>query len=289
VGRQLDLLITGANGQLGRAILDLAAQRGLTTLATDVGEMDFTDPDAVDTVVGASGPRWIFHCGALTNVDGCETDPALAHRVNGEGTAHIVRAARDVGAVLVYVSTDFVFDGNATEPYTEDQPVAPLSEYGKSKAAGERAVLEAGQPGFYVCRTSWVFGPGGANFPKAILGRARQGGPLKVVDDQVGRPTYTYDLAEAMLDLAASGAPGGVYHASNEGQCSWHQFACDLVAAAGLDVAVDTMSSAELDRPAPRPAWSVLDNRKLAAVRGKPFPDYKDAIPRYLAAEEQTP
>lgn len=287
MGDQLDLLITGANGQLGRAILELAAARGLTTLATDIGEMDFTDAGAVDTVVGSSGPRWIFHCGALTNVDGCETDPALAMQVNGAGTENMVRAAKDIDATLVYVSTDFVFDGMASEPYREDAPVAPLSEYGRSKAAGERAVLEAGEDRFYVCRTSWVFGPGGQNFPRAILNRARDGGPLKVVDDQVGRPTYTLDLAEAMLDLAASDAPGGVYHSSNEGQCSWHRFACDLVEAAGLSVPVDTMSSRELDRPAPRPAWSVLDNSKLAAVRGKTFPDYKDAIPRYLAAEEQ--
>jgi len=286
VSAPVDILVTGALGQLGRAVGRVARARGKTLHGIDLPAGDFTDPAVVEAACAEHPPAWIFHCGALTNVDGCEQDPELASKVNGQGTANVVEAARRHGAGLIYISTDFVFDGAATEPYVEDHPVAPISVYGASKAEGEKAVLAAGDPRFYVLRTSWVFGPGGKNFPKAILGRAREGHPLTVVDDQIGRPTYTDDLAEAMFDVMESGAPGGIYHASNDGQCSWHGFACDLVAAAGLDdVEVATMSSDQLDRPARRPAWSVLDCSKLAAVRGRNFPHYKDAITRYLASE----
>jgi dTDP-4-dehydrorhamnose reductase len=157
--------------------------------------------------------------------------------------------------------------------------------YGASKLAGERAVLAAPRPGFYVARTAWVFGPGGRNFPKAILARARSGEPLRVVDDQVGSPSMTRDLAEAMVDLALSGTEAGVYHMTNSGSCSWHQFACEVLEGAGIAAEVGRMDSSELGRPAKRPAYSVLDCSRLELVRGRALPSYKDALARYLAEE----
>jgi dTDP-4-dehydrorhamnose reductase len=189
---------------------------------------------------------------------------------------------------MLYVSTDFVFDGSGLVPYPVDSVPKPLSVYGASKRLGEEAVLAHGRSDFYVVRTSWVFGPGGANFPRAILDRARSGQPLKVVTDQVGRPTMTHDLAEALLDVCESKAKGGIYHAANEGQCSWHHFAQDILREAGLgNVVVGTQLAADLKRPAQRPSWSVLDTTELAKLRGKPMPHYVDALRRHLVLDAE--
>ena len=243
--------------------------------------------------LNVGGPaRHVLHCGAITDVDGCERAPLTAYRINGLATAWVSEAAAAAGAALAYVSTDFVFDGAGTVPYPVDAVAAPLSVYGASKRLGEEAVLAHGRPDFWVVRTSWVFGPGGRNFPRAMLDRARAGQPLAVVTDQIGRPTMTHDLAEALVDLVQAAPPGGVYHAANEGQCSWHQFAVDVLREAGLGhVAVGTQTAAEYaaavvaaGRPAParRPAWSVLDTSSLARVRGRPMPHYLEALRRHL-------
>jgi dTDP-4-dehydrorhamnose reductase len=283
----LDYLVTGAQGQLGRAVLALAAARGRRAFGVDYAEMPLESRAAIMAMAVTHHPRCVVHCGAMTNVDGCEQDPLGACRINGLATAWVANAAAQVDANLVYVSTDFVFDGSQHGvPYLEDSRPRPLSVYGLSKRLGEEAVLAHDRPGCYVVRTSWVYGPGGRNFPRAILDRAAQGQPIQVVTDQIGRPTLTMDLAEALLDLADSGAPSGIYHAANEGQCSWHRFAVDVLAAAGLGhVPVGEQLAAALARPAARPAWSVLDTHKLAAVRGNAMPHYTDAIARYLAAE----
>ncbi len=281
---RLDYFVTGANGQLGRVVMALAAQRGKRALGVDVAEMPLERRAGIHAAITAAAPRFVVHCGAITNVDGCEADPLAAYRVNGLATAWVAEAAATAGAGMVYVSTDFVFDGGLHgTPYPVDAPVKPLSVYGASKRLGEEAVLGHERRDFYVCRTSWVFGPGGKNFPRAILDRALSGQPLKVVTDQIGRPTMTHDLAEALLDLCESGAPGGIYHAANEGQCSWHQFAVDILREAGhASIAVGEQTAAELQRPAARPAWSVLDTQKLAKVRGKTMPHYVDALRRHL-------
>ncbi len=281
-----ELLITGAGGQLGQALLRAAAARGRTAVGLGHAELPVEDRDRVHAVLGAQRPRWVLHCGAWTDVDGCEADPARAERCNGLGTAQLAETCLELGAGLVYVSTDFVFDGQRTTPYPVDAATAPLSAYGRSKWLGEQAVLRHGRPDFHVVRTSWVFGTGGKNFPRAILARARSGQPLRVVTDQRGRPTFAADLAEALLDLVGSGAPGGIYHAANQGECSWHEFAVAILAAAGLaQVPVGTMTSAELGRPAQRPAYSVLDTQRLDTVRGRPMPHYQDALRRYLQEE----
>ncbi|MFY9342807.1 MAG: dTDP-4-dehydrorhamnose reductase [Planctomycetota bacterium] len=291
----VDILVTGAMGQLGRAVVALATARGRTTLGVDVAEMPLDQRGAIQRTFAGARPRAVVHCGAITNVDGCEHDPLAAFRINGLATAWVAEAAAAVGAALVYVSTDFVFDGSARAPYPIDEAPRPLSVYGASKRLGEEAVLAHGRPDFHVVRTSWVFGPGGANFPRAILARARSGQPLKVVTDQVGRPTMTHDLADALLDLIDAKAPGGIWHAANEGQCSWHQFAGDILLAAGLgNVTVGTQTAAEYAAglvaagkrpPAPRPAWSVLDTGKLTQFRGKALPHYRDALQRHLALD----
>lgn len=283
-----DLLVTGAKGQLGRALLRGAEARGLSVVGVDLEEMPLDDREAIHVGVAAARPRFVMHCGAITNVDGCEAEPLTAFRVNGLATSWVAEAAAAAGAGLAYVSTDFVFDGEAEgAPYAVDAPVRPLSVYGASKRLGEEAVLAHARQDFYVVRTSWVFGPGGKNFPRAILNRARAGQPLKVVTDQVGRPTMTHDLADALLDLARLRPDGGVYHAANEGQCSWHQFAVDVLRAAGVEAQVGEQTAADLALPAPRPAWSVLDTDKLAAVRGERLPHYTDALARHLPLDEQ--
>ena len=282
----VDYLVTGALGQLGRAVMADVAARGQTACATDIPDLCVEDIDSVRRWIGDQEPRTVLHCGAWTDVDGCEQQPDRADLINGTGTANVAKACAEAGIGLVYISTDFVFDGSGERPYLETDAPDPISAYGRSKLLGEQAVLEQGRGDFYVMRTSWVFGPGGKNFPAAILARARSGQPLRVVTDQVGRPTMTHDLAAAMLDLCTSGAEAGLYHASNEGVCSWHEFAVDVVAAAGLDIEVGTMHSSELDRPAPRPAYSVLDTSRLSAARGAPMPHYRDALRRYI--EEET-
>lgn len=285
---RVDYLVTGAAGQLGRVVVAQAQQRGHSVLGVDVAEMPLDQRATIGRMVTAAQPRCIVHCGAITNVDGCEQEPLLAYRINGLATAWIAEAAAAAGASLVYVSTDFVFDGRSQGmPYAVDAAPNPLSVYGASKRLGEEAVLAHGRADFYVVRTSWVFGPGGKNFPRAILDRAKSGQPLKVVTDQVGRPTMTHDLAEALLDVAERRPAGGIYHAANEGQCSWHQFAVDILREAGLaQVPVGAQTAAELKRPAARPAWSVLDTHKLAAVRGKALPHYVDALRRHLVLDE---
>ena len=283
-----DLLVTGALGQLGRVVMKHAKDQGLRAVGVDVQEMPLDQREAIHRVVAAERPDFIMHCGAITNVDGCEAEPLPAYRINGLATAWVADAAASLGAGIAYVSTDFVFDGSCVgTPYPEDSPVNPLSVYGASKRLGEEAVLAHDRDDFYVVRTSWVFGPGGKNFPRAILNRARSGQPLSVVTDQIGRPTMTHDLADALLDIRALKPAAGIYHAANEGQCSWHEFAMDTLAAAGLgDVAVGEQTAGDLNSPAQRPSWSVLDTAKLAAVRGKQMPHYRDAIARHLPLDE---
>lgn len=269
-------------------MLAQANERGLRVQGVDVAEMPLHSRTTIERVIADARPAFVMHCGAITNVDGCEAEPLLAYRINAMATAWVAEAAARVGAGMAYVSTDFVFDGTLDgTPYPVDAAIKPLSVYGASKRLGEEAVLAHERDDFYVVRTSWVFGPGGKNFPRAIINRARSGQPLKVVTDQVGRPTMTHDLAEALLDICAMKPAGGIYHAANEGQCSWHQFAIDTLQAAGLgDIEVGMQTAADLNLPAARPAWSVLDTDKLAAVRGKRLPHYLDALARHVPLDE---
>jgi dTDP-4-dehydrorhamnose reductase len=255
------VLVTGAGGQLGREVVDVCTEAGDEVVACDHAALDVSDRDAVLQIVVAAAPDTVIHAGAWTNVDGCETDPDRAYAVNALGTRHVAEAARMAGARVVYVSTDYVFDGTGERPYHEWDATNPVSAYGRSKLGGEAAL----GPADTIVRTSWVCGRHGHNFVKTVLGRAGAGQPLNVVDDQHGTPTFADDLAGMLRRLAAARLPG-TFHVTNQGPTTWFRFARDVVEAAGLDTGLVTpITTAEMDPPrsAPRPAYSVLDNAAL--------------------------
>ncbi|HET9732587.1 MAG TPA: dTDP-4-dehydrorhamnose reductase [Acidimicrobiales bacterium] len=255
------VFVTGAGGQLGRAVVDHLRSRGYATVAADRQAVDVADRDVVMAAVVGARPDVVVHTAAWTAVDACEADPDRAFAVNALGTRHVAEAAAAVGAHLCYVSTDYVFDGTAERPYTEWDRPRPLSVYGRSKLAGE---VEAG-PAATVVRTSWVFGPHGSNMMLTVLRLAASGAPLRFVDDQRGSPSCTTDIAPVLCELAL-GRRRGVWHVTNAGSTTWFGFAREVAAAAGHDPAsVEPIATAELDppRPAPRPACAVLDNAAL--------------------------
>ncbi len=281
------LLVTGANGMLGSELCRQAADR-YDVVATDVGEMDVTDLAAVRDVATRTRPAFILHGGALTNVDGCETDPDLAYRVNALGTRNMAQTAAALGVPIVYVSTDYVFAGDGAVPYLEFDPTGPKSVYGRSKLAGERFVRELAGGRFYIVRTQWVFGFRGKNFVDTIVGAAREGRPLRVVDDQVGCPTWARDLARSILLLVERDPGFGTYHCSSRGSCSWFEFTEAILRLAGVTPkSLDPMPSSELDRPAPRPLYSVLRNYAFEQTVGDPMPTWRDAVAAYLKAKEE--
>lgn len=255
------VLVTGAGGQLGRELVDLCTAAGDDVVATDQADLDVTDRDHALQVLAATAPDVVIHAGAWTDVDGCETDPDRAYAVNALGTRHVAEGARMVGARVCYVSTDYVFDGTGHRPYHEWDAVNPVSVYGRSKLAGE-AVLG---PDDTIVRTSWLCGRHGRNFVKTILARAAEGRTLTVVDDQYGCPTFAEDLAGMIRHLVVARLPGR-FHVTNQGPTTWFRFARDVVEAAGLDpelVTPITTADMQPPRPAPRPAYSVLDNAAL--------------------------
>jgi dTDP-4-dehydrorhamnose reductase len=272
------VLITGAGGALGRELV--VAFAGHDVVAAPHDSLDVADRDAVLQAVGAVGPDAIVHAAAWTNVDGCELDPDQAFRVNALGTRHVVEAARLTGGRVCYVSTDYVFDGRATRPYVEWDATNPLSVYGRSKLGGEQ---ELG-PEDTVVRTSWVCGRHGRNFVKTILGRAGTGDTLTVVDDQHGCPTFTEDLAGMIRRLTVERRPG-LFHVTNQGATTWFGLARDVVALAGFDPdQVQPIATSDLDppRPAPRPAFSVLDNAALRLGGVPLLDDYHEPLARLV-------
>jgi dTDP-4-dehydrorhamnose reductase len=249
-------LVAGANGMLGQDLVALLSERGHWVRGIDRAEVDITDPAATAQV--ADGYDVVVNCAAYTAVDAAEADESTAFAVNAVGPALLARAARAAGARIVQISTDYVFDGAASEPYGEDAPLAPRSAYGRTKAAGEWAV-RAEAPDHLIVRTAWLYGAHGPCFPKTIARVAAEKGGLDVVDDQVGQPTWTRDLADLVERLVDSRAHAGTYHGTSEGQTSWHGFAQAIVAAAGMDPAIVRATTSEsFVRPAPRPAYSVL-------------------------------
>jgi dTDP-4-dehydrorhamnose reductase len=237
-------------------------------------QLDVTDPVAVERAFLEIKPGAVVNCAAYTNVDGAESDEATATRVNGDGAGNVATAAAAVGAFVVQPSTDYVFDGEKDEPYIEADPTGPRTSYGRSKLAGEWTVAEA-NPRHAIVRTSWLFGLHGKNFVDTML---RLDGPLKVVDDQVGCPTYTGHLAEALVDLA-SGRHTGIVHVAGAGQCSWYEFAREIFLRAERDVDVEPCSTEEYPRPAPRPKYSVLRSMHRDAPV---LPDWRDGLEAYL-------
>jgi dTDP-4-dehydrorhamnose reductase len=299
------ILVTGADGQLGRDVLDalrgqvpLGGRRcrllgpegprpGLNdeVLATDIGTMRVDDRAEVQYVFRAFRPELVLHGGALTAVDACETDVDLAYAVNAMGTRNVAEAATAVGAHLLYVSTDYVFDGTSSRPYREWDAPNPQSVYGATKLAGEREC----PPGSTIVRTSWVCGAHGANMVKTVLRLAGGTDPLRFVDDQHGSPTFTADLAAAVLTLGTDKRPG-VFHVTNSGATTWFGFVRAILEAIGADPErVHAIATTELDSlryPAPRPANSVLDNMALRLSGLPALPDWKDGLVRLVRALE---
>jgi dTDP-4-dehydrorhamnose reductase len=275
------VLVTGAGGQLGRDLLDVFADHGVVGLTR--AELDVADEAAVVAAVRDHAPTLVVNAAAWTDVDGCEADPMRAHQVNALGPWWLARACRDVDATLVTLSTDYVFPGVAPRDaagrprgFTEFDPVDPINVYGRSKAAGEQLV-RATLPAHHVVRTAWVNGARGRNFVRTMLRIARERGEVRVVDDQVGSPTFTRDLAAAIRQLAVSGRYG-TWHRTNTGSCSWYDLAAATFELAGLDVQLSPQPSSALERPAPRPAWSVLDDTHALASGLDALPSWRDGL-----------
>lgn len=266
-------LVTGADGMLGQDLVALL-RRDHEVTATDRDTVDITVPGSVEAAV--AGHDVVVNCAAWTDVDGAEAEEELATRLNGDAARNLARACAAAGARLVHLSTDYVFSGDATEPYAEDAPADPRSAYGRSKAVGEAAVREELPDGHLVVRTAWLYGAHGGCFPRTIARAAHERGALTVVDDQVGQPTWTVDVAGLVLELVRVGATG-TFHATSSGSTSWFDFAREVVAAAGLDPAiVAPTDSGSFSRPAPRPAYSVLGHGRLHDVGVPPIADWRD-------------
>lgn len=274
-------LVVGANGMLGTDLVAMLTTRGERVSGIDREQIDITD--AAATADLAAAVDVVVNCAAYTAVDAAEGNEDTAFTVNAVGAANIARAARSSGARLVHVSTDYVFSGRAAEPYPEDFPLDPLTAYGRTKAAGEWAV-RAECPDHLVVRTAWLYGAAGACFPRTIASAARERGRLEVVEDQIGQPTWTMDLAALIADLVTSEAPAGTYHGTASGKASWFEFARAVVSAAGLDPRmIHPTSSAGYVRPAKRPAFSVLGHDALRRIGVAPIGPW-DA--RWAAAAE---
>jgi len=268
---------------LGRELSSLGEQQ-YDLVVTDIPELDVSDQASVDAAVAAAKPDLILHGGAITNVDGCETDPDLAYRVNSLGTRNMAQAAAHHDVPILYVSTDYVFDGDADHPYLEFDHVNPRSVYGKSKLAGEQFVREIAGGCFWILRTQWIYGFHGKNFVDTILAAARDGRPLRVVDDQIGCPTFARDLARGILEVFGQRPGFGTYHCSASGQASWFDFTREILRVAGVTPkSLDRMPSTELDRPAPRPARSVLRNFAFEQSIGDPMRSWQEGLSEYLA------
>ena len=278
------ILVTGGRGLVGMALGRVLAEWPLVAVERPGhDELDVTDADQVNAYLERFRPDLVIHCAAYTKVDDCETNRELADRVNEEGAGHVAHAAKMVGARLIHLSTDYIFEGDAVRPYQEDDPPGRperLSAYGRSKLLGENRV-RAVCPDVLIVRTAWVYGPDGACFPKTILKAARERPELRVVNDQTGAPTYTLDLARAILRLAETDGRGFV-HVTNSGQCTWYEFACELVRLAGLKVRVIPVTTEEFPRPARRPRYSALDNSHYIHLTGTPMRSWREAAAEYV-------
>ena len=275
------VLVTGAKGQLGTDLMDELAKRGIEGIGVDVEEMDITDRDACMRVISEAKADAVIHCAAYTAVDAAEDHVDLCRRIHGEGTRNVALACRETGAKLMYISTDYVFDGTGTRPWEPHDERHPLNVYGQTKYEGELAVEELTEK-FFIVRIAWVFGVAGKNFIKTMLRLGEERGAVSVVDDQVGSPTYTYDLARLLVDMIQTDRYGR-YHATNEGLCSWYEFAKEIFRQAGMDqVQVTPVTSDQFPAKATRPSNSRMSKEKLQENGFTPLPTWQDALGRFL-------
>ena len=277
----MKVLVTGVKGQLGYDVVNELTKRGHESVGVDIDEMDITDGEACRRVITEAAPDAVIHCAAYTAVDAAEDNEDLCRRVNADGTRNIALVCRDLDIKMVYISTDYVFNGQGTRPWEPDDARDPLNVYGVTKCEGEMAVEELVKK-FFIVRIAWVFGVNGKNFIKTMLRLGQERGAVSVVDDQIGSPTYTYDLARLLVDMTES-EHYGRYHATNEGFCSWYEFACEIFKQAGIaEVKVTPVDSSQFPAKAKRPMNSRMDKSKLAANGFTPLPAWQDALSRYL-------
>ena len=270
--------MVGAAGMLGRDLTRIAEEAGHEVAGVDLPEIDITDAGGTERVAAGHAPDVVVNCAAFTDVDGAEQREDVAALVNGDGAGNVAKAARAAGARVIYISTDYVFDGEKREPYVESDPSGPRTAYGRTKLAGEWATA-AGNPNYVIARTAWLFGVHGRNFVETMLGLGAERGELRVVHDQRGSPTWTGHLARALVELAPAELTGAV-HTAGAGSCSWYEFAVEIFRQAGVDVTVHPVTTAEFPRPAPRPAYSVLASERDGAPR---LPDWREGLAGYLA------
>jgi dTDP-4-dehydrorhamnose reductase len=276
----MKILVTGAAGMLGSDLVRRFSEGHEVTGVTRQN-FDILKEREIRASLAEFRPDWVIHSAAYTNVDGCEKEPDKAYRVNSDGARDVARACWSVGARMLFVSTDYVYDGNKGSPYVETDQPGPLNVYGKSKLKGEQEVLRV-LPDALIVRTSWLYGHNGPNFVEAILSQVGKKDELRVVDDQAGNPTYTRDLADGIARLVEAGA-SGVVHVSNEGMCSWYDYARRILELAGVTgINVSPVTTAELGRPAVRPACSALSNDRYYNITGHRLRAWGEALGDYM-------
>jgi len=276
----MKVLVTGVKGQLGYDVFIELEKRGHTAIGVGSKEMDITDPRSVQSVLHDVTPDAVIHCAAYTAVDAAEDNINLCCKVNADGTKNIAVVCRELDIKMIYISTDYVFDGEGTRPWEPDDLRDPLNVYGQTKYEGELAVQKNLEK-YFIVRIAWVFGLNGKNFIKTMLNLGKTRGCVTVIDDQIGSPTYTYDLSRLLVDMVET-EKYGLYHATNEGLCSWYEFACEIFRQAGVDVKVTPVDSNSYPARAKRPKNSRMSKDKLEANGFTRLPDWQDALSRYL-------
>lgn len=275
------VLVTGVKGQLGHDVVDELEKRNIEAIGVDIDEMDITDADSVNKVITEAAPDAVIHCAAYTAVDAAEENVEICRKVNATGTQNIANVCKKLDCKMVYISTDYVFDGQGTRPWEPDDKQDPLNVYGQTKYEGELAVSTTISK-FFIVRIAWVFGVNGKNFIKTMLNLGKTHDTLTVVNDQFGSPTYTYDLSRLLVDMILT-EKYGFYHATNEGICSWYEFACEIFKVAGMNnVTVKPVTTAEYGAKAVRPFNSRMSKQKLTDNGFELLPTWQDALVRYV-------
>ena len=276
----MKVLVTGVKGQLGYDVVNELIKRGHIAIGTDIEEMDITDKNSVNSVIKGNTPDAVIHCAAYTAVDAAEDNEELCRKINVEGTQNIADVCKELDIKMTYISTDYVFDGQGERPWEPDDERTPLNVYGQTKYEGELAVQNTLDK-YFIVRIAWVFGVNGKNFIKTMLNLGKNRDSLTVVNDQFGSPTYTYDLAKLLVDMVETDKYG-IYHATNEGICTWYEFACEIFKQAGVNVKVSPVSASEYPAKAKRPSNSRMSKEKLIEQGFEKLPTWQDALARYL-------
>ena len=276
----MKVLVTGVRGQLGYDVVNELEKRGLEAIGVDIQEMDITNEASVNSVIGEAAPDAVIHCAAYTDVDAAEDNIEICRKVNADGTQNIANMCKKLDIPMIYISTDYVFDGQGERPWLTDDERAPLNVYGQTKYEGELAVQNTLDK-YFIVRIAWVFGVNGKNFIKTMLNLGKTREHLTVVNDQFGSPTYTYDLARLLVDMIQTDKYG-IYHATNEGICTWYEFACEIFKQAGLNISVAPVTADQYPAKAKRPSNSRMSKDKLEENGFEKLPTWQDALKRYL-------